>query len=286
MKKKLKMREEGIRRGVEAGMVLRVSVKGEEGAVDEGEKSEGGQGEEEEGQGLLVELPSALLDLGRSKKHAFKMRYRVREADDSSTSTGIVDLDVIVTSYWLGREEQELFEKAMEEGGKAVGGDERLEILGLAPDSLHRVHFTLSGGLKENIIEVMEEKRRDILEAEREKFELEINEKGAKASERVMEEVKRSNQIDPTDILQAQKLAKSIKEAGDAAQKVEREMIRARIEKEKYEEKKGEEKKIWETKVRLEWLINWLGGEQWDSGHVDVWTNRTVPTAIAGVRTR
>jgi len=67
MMKRMRAREEEIKRMVEAGMVLQVTVQGE------------GEGESV-GQGLLVRLPSVLLELGRSKKVRPSVERRQRAA--------------------------------------------------------------------------------------------------------------------------------------------------------------------------------------------------------------
>ena len=137
--------------------------------------------------------------------------------------------------------------------------------------------------MKENIIKVMQEKKQSMLDSDCEKNEAIVKAKAIEASEKAMEEVRRSSQIDPTDILQAQELAKTVQKAGKEAEKIERRKQREALETAKVLEKKGEEKVAWETKIRLEWLTNLLGADQWETGHVDAWTKRTVPEIVGEV---
>jgi len=55
------------------------------------------------------------------------VKHRIRDNEDASgESSDDVDVDIIVSSHWLGREEQEIFQKA-EEDGWGEGAREMME---------------------------------------------------------------------------------------------------------------------------------------------------------------
>ena len=73
---------------------------------------------------VKVKLPDILLDMGRNKKHGFKIDSRIRKEVGED---GAVAVDVILKSYKSGRQEQEKWEesrKESEEEGEGEGEGE------------------------------------------------------------------------------------------------------------------------------------------------------------------
>ncbi|GMI11708.1 hypothetical protein TrLO_g5500 [Triparma laevis f. longispina] len=258
---------------------------------------------------MVVKLPDILVDLGRSKKHGFKIDSRIRKGVNDQ---GAVDVAVILKSYKAGREEQEKWEESRkeeeeEEGEAEEGGEKKKKspkkkelfhvgemdkvIEGLNPDCLYNVQLSIHENTKHNLVNVMEERRVEILKAKQERRDEEIMTEAVKAKEKAEQLTRKFSDIDASDLLGAQKLAKRVEEAGAKAMQVEMERMAEVIRTREEEEEPGLDDDEWTGLIKIKQMCGDLseslraggsvGGEGGES--IQVWTKRDKPDVVLGL---